>query len=76
MIPEKLGHLGSDKAAGVRGRANRKSQRSGTNEVEPGADRAGIQSWAISNEGAATPRNVVTARHCKKLANGSHFNDD
>ena len=28
------------------------------------------------NEGAATPRNVVTARHCKKLANGSHFNDD
>ena len=48
MIPEKLGHLGSDKAAGVRGRANRKSQRSGTNEVEPGADRAGIQSWAIS----------------------------
>ena len=43
---EKLGRLGSDKAA-VRG-TNRKSSssssRSGTNEVGPGADRGGIQS--------------------------------
>ena len=57
MIPEKLGHLGSDKAGGVReggkggGKgegANRKSRRSGKNEVGPGADRAGIESCSRS----------------------------
>ena len=64
MIPEKLGHLGSDKAA--RG-TNRKSR----GQMRLGEDREGIH----INEGAATPPSTVTAGG-KKVANGMHLGDD
>ena len=66
MILEKLGHLGSDKAA--RG-TNRKSR--GWGQMRLGADREGIH----INEGAATPPSTVTAGG-KKVANGMHLGDD
>ena len=72
-----MGRLGSDKAA-VRGTNRKSSSRSGTNEVGPGADRGGIQSWAMilmkARQHLGNP--VVTACHSKKLANGLHLDDD